>query len=125
MAAVAEARRPLIIPAPDHQVDLVPPATRGARVARGPVVRDHQPAIRREGEAERIAETDRPNRIRGAEWIVTRDGPIGVVAQDLAAEAGRVLRLGRHVVLPHRDVELAIRAEGDPPTLVATVGSGR
>src|ERR1700694_2163594 len=124
MAAVAEARRPLIIPAADHQVDLVPPAAGGAGVARRPVVRDPLPAVRREGKAERISKTDRRNRIRRAEWIVTRDGPIGVVAQDLSAEAGRVLRFGRHVVLPQGYVELAVGAEGDPPTLVATVGSG-
>src|SRR3989442_11388230 len=125
MTTIAEASRPLVVSAPDYQVDLIPAAARRSRVARWPVVRDHQGAVRREGEAERIAQADRPDWVTRAERVVAGYRTVGVVAEDLAAEARRVLRLRRHVVLSHGDVELAVVAEGDPPALVTAVRSGR
>src|SRR2546425_896909 len=125
MTTIAEARRPLVVSSPDYQVDLIPAAARRSRVARWPVVRDHQGAVRREGEAERIAQAHRPDGVARAERVVTRNRAISVIAQDLAAEARRVLRLGRDVVLSNGDVELAVGAERDPPALVAAVRSGR
>src|SRR6202022_305777 len=101
MAAVAETCRPLVIPTPDHQVNLVPAAAGGAGVPRWPVVRAQELAIGRRGGGRRIAETNSPDRIGRAEWVVGRDRPVGVVAQDLAAKTRRVLRLGSHVVLAH------------------------
>src|SRR5438552_16582848 len=124
MTAIAEARRPLVISAPDHPVNLIPAATRRSGVAGWPVVRDHQGAVGREGEAERIAQADRPDGVARAERVVAGNGAIGVVAEDLAAEARGFLRLGRHVLLAQGDIELAVRAEGDPASRVAAVRSG-
>src|SRR6266705_6047088 len=124
MTAIAVARRPLVIAAPAHAVNLIPAAARRSRVAGWPVVRDHQGAVGREREAERIAQPDRPDGVARAERVVARNGSVGVVAQDLAADARRILRLGGHVVLAQGDVELAVGAERDPPALVAAVRSG-
>src|SRR6266480_7617504 len=125
MTAIAEAGWPLVISAPDNPVDFIPAAARRSRVAGWPIVRDHQGAVGGEGEAERIAQADRPDGVARAERVVARNRAIGVVAEDLAADARCVLRLGRHVVLAKGDVELAVGAEGDAPALVAAVGSGR
>src|SRR5438552_1336627 len=125
MTAIAVTGRPLVISAADHPVDLIPAAARRSRVAGWPVVRDHQGAVGSEGEAEWIAQADRPDWVARAERVVARNRAIGVVAQNLAADARRVLRLGRHVVLAQGDVQLAVGAERDPPALVAAVGPGR
>src|SRR5438067_11464609 len=98
MTAIAEAGWPLVISAPDHPVDLIPAAARRSRVAGWPVVRDHQCAVRREGQAERIAQPDRPDGVARAEGVVARNRAVGVVAEDLAPDARRLLRLRRHVV---------------------------
>src|SRR5256885_8032547 len=124
MTAIAKAGRPLVISAADHPINLIPAAAGRSRVAGWPVVRDHQRAIRREGEAERIAQADRPDGVSRAEWVVARNRAVGVVAQNLAADARRLLGLGRHVVLAQGDVKLAVRAERDPAALVAAVGAG-
>src|SRR2546429_7476714 len=124
MTAIAKAGRPLVISAADHPINLIPAAAGRSRVAGWPVVRDHQCAIRREGEAERIAQADRPDGVSRAEWVVARNSAVGVVAQNLAADARRLLGLGRHVVLAEGDVKLAVGAERDPAALLATAGSG-
>src|SRR5438445_5902942 len=124
MTAIAEAGRPLVISAADHPINLIPTAAGRSRVAGWPVVRDHQRAIRREGEAERIAQADRPDGVSRAEWVVARNCAVGVVAQNLAADARRLLVLGCHIVLAQGDEELTVGAERDPAALVAAVGSG-
>src|SRR5438309_2201892 len=124
MTAIAKAGRPLVISAADHPINLIPAAAGRSRVAGWPVVRDHQRAIRREGEAERIAQADRPDGVSRAKWVVARNRAVGVVAQNLAADARRLLGLGRHVVLAQGDEELTVGAERDPAALVAAVGSG-
>src|SRR2546430_15747773 len=123
MTAIAKAGRPLVISAADHPINLIPAAAGRSRVAGWPVVRDHQRAIRREGEAERIAQADRPDGVSRAEWVVARNRAVGVVAQNLAADARRLLDHGRHVVLAEGDVKLDVRADSDPATLVAAVGN--
>src|SRR2546423_6256034 len=111
MTAIAEAGRPLVISAADRPINLIPATARRSRVAGWPVVRDHQRAIRREGEPERIAQADRPDGVSRAEWVVARHCAVGVVAQNLAADARRLLGLGCHMVLAEGDVELAVAAE--------------
>src|SRR5207302_8896239 len=98
MTDIAEAGRPLVISAADHPINLIPTAAGRSRVAGWPVVRDHPRAIRREGEAERIAQADRPDGGSRAEWVVARNRAIGVVAQDLAAGGRRIPGLGRQLV---------------------------
>src|SRR5256714_9878168 len=124
MTPMAKAGRQLKISAADRPINLIPATARRSRVAGWPVVRDHQRAIRREGEAERIAQADRPDGVSRAEGVVARNRAVGVVTQNLAADARRLLGLGCHMVLAQGDKELTVGAERDPAALVAAVGSG-
>jgi hypothetical protein len=64
------------------------------------------------------------NRIAGTERVVARDGAVRVVAQDLAADVGCVLRGAGGVLLAEGDVELAVGPEREAAALVATVAAG-
>src|SRR5207244_11825574 len=103
MTAIAKAGGPLVISAADYPVHLIPAAAGRSRVAGWPVVRDHQGAVGSEGEAERIAQADRPDGVARAERVVAGNGAIGVVARNVGADARRVGRLRRHVVFAQGD----------------------
>src|ERR1700730_17853758 len=57
--------------------------------------------------------------------MVARDWAVGVVAEDFAAQVRGILGGRSDVILAEGDVELAVRPEGEPPTLMAAVPAGR
>src|SRR2546425_13242205 len=91
--AVPVAVRPLVAPAALHgEDDRVVAGARCPGVARGPVVGDSELAGGGERDPERVAEAVGPNRVARAEGIVSRDGPVRVVPENLAPDVRRVLR---------------------------------
>ena len=56
-----------------------------------------------------------------AERVVRGDRPVGVQAQDLAAEVVRILGALRFMDLAHREVQLPVASEHDVPAVVIAV----
>ena len=123
--AVSVAVGPLVVPAPGNVLEQrVVAGRRASRITGWAVHRDGELADGREGDAERVSESVGPDRVGGAERVVRGDRAVGVVAQDLAARVAHVLSARGVVLVAKGHVELAVRAEGEAPTLVAAVPSG-
>ncbi len=87
------------------------------------VVDEHRRAGRIEGERERVAQTDRPDRAidagrRAEERIVGGDAAVGIHAQNLAEPVAERLRVRCDRVLADRDVQLVVRTEAQGPGVV-------
>ena len=112
--AVAVTVGPLVMGAARHvQVERVVPRAGTSGVAGGAIHGDRELTGRRERDTERIPKPVRPYGIVGSERVVRRDGAVRVVAEHLATHVINVLCAGRVVLVAERDVELAVRSEGD------------
>ncbi len=113
-ASRTELIRPAVVPAGPDQVDLV--------VAARTVLRLPQIAVRGvDAQAERVAMAHGVRGVARAERVVRGDRPVGVQAQDLAAEVVRVLSALRFMDLAHREVQLPVASEHDVPAVVIAV----
>ena len=130
---VAVAGRPLVPGAGYYPERQVVPGGRRADVAGRSVRRDERVPVVVEREPEGVAKAADPDGGVRSERVIARNRPVGLVAQDLAADVVRVLghrglaphgRLGHRVLVAEGDVELAVLPEGEPATLVTAVVAG-